>query len=358
MKKSSIDQLTPKEITELGVHCAMHDSYTLQEQKYIFMLEVFDQAGIREVIRQKAHHGQLDLSQFKRTIGARRMEVPFKALEPYKSHYGLLENALNDISHKHVNLAYTVPDPKDCSKHLVQYQAVEQLFQYAGSIKKGQVRYAVIDIPFRVMQLIATIDLGYHKIMPSLFLAFHHQCTRRLYQLAETRIKQAYCKFKPSELFGLLSTNAPYRGIGNLCYDKIDVAVKEFKRAYQLRMVDYYIAYQVIYGNNDYIGKHVTCVEFSIHYRTEDIDEMPEDVRDQLAQRRFSTKRVLIDYWNVTEWVADDISKKITPADYDCVRQCFILAYARKSKGNILNPPGYMIACLKKALHIDGGKQQ
>lgn len=336
----------------------MHDHYTLQEQKYIFMLEVFDQPGIREVIRQKAHHGQLDLSQFKHTIYDRRLEVPFKALEPYKSHYCLLEKALDGISHKHVGLAYTVPDPKDGNSHLVQYQEVEQLFIYKGCYKKGQVKYAIIDIPFKVMQLIGTIDLGYHKLMPSLFLEFHHQSTRRLYQLAETRIKLDYNHFKPSVLCGLLSTLAPYRGVGNLCYDKIDVAVDEFKRAYQLKMVNYYITYHVIYGVNEYIGKHATCIEFSIHYREEDIDEMPQEEKDELAKRRYNTKQILIENWKVTEWVADDISKKMTPADYDSVKQCFVQAYERKRKGNMHNPAGYIIAVLKNALHLCCHKKQ
>lgn len=358
MKLTRKNLQIPKEITELGVHCAMHDCYTLQEQKYIFMLEVFDQPGIREVIRQKARHGQLDLSKFKHTSCARRLEVPFKALEPYKSHYFLLEKALTDISHKPVRLAYTVPDPKDYNKHLVQYQEVEQLFIYVGYYKKGQVKYAIIDIPFKVMLLIDTIDLGYHKIMPSLFLAFQHQSTRRLYQLAETRIKLGYDHFNPSSLYGLLSTCSPYRGIGNLLYDKIDVAIKEFEQAYQLKMVDYHITYEVIYGNNDFIGKHASCVEFSIHYRNQDINEMPPDERDELAKRRFSTKHVLINDWNVTEWVADDISKKMTPADYDSVKQCFIQSYVRRRKGDMHNPAGYIIAALKKTLHIESYKQQ
>lgn len=356
MKKNLSNNQIPKEITELGVHCAMRDNYTPQEQKYIFMLEVFDQAGIREAIRQQAHHGQLDLSPFKRTVCARRLVVHFKALEPYKSHYVLLEKALRSISSKPVLLPYTTPDPNNYGKHLVKYQEVDQLFLYQDSILKGQTKYAVIDIPFKVMQLAYTVDLGYHKINPKLFLAFHHQCTRRLYQLAETRIKLDYRHFKPSALNDLLSTKAPYRGVGNLCYDKIDVAVEEFKRAYLLKMVNYYISYRVIYGDNKYIGKHPTCVEFSIHYREEDIDEMPLEKRDELARRRFSTKQVLINYWKVTEWVADDISQKLTPADYLNVRECFLQAYMRKQKGNMLNPSGYIIAALKKALRLDARK--
>ena len=363
MKKNETCNQIPKEITELGVLCAMHDNYTPQEQKYIFMLEVFDQPGIREVIRQKAHHGQLDLSQFKHTTCARRLEVPFKALEPLKSHYQLLENALNGISHKQVDLAYTMPDPKDITKHIVMYQQADQLFQYVGSIKKGQVKYAIIDIPFKVMQLIGTIDLGYHKIMPSLYLAFHHQSTRRLYQLAETRIMQGYYHFKPSTLFALLSTKASYRGIGNLCYHKIDVAVDEFKQAYMLKMVNYYIAYNVIYGKNKYIGKYPNCVEFSIHYREEDIDEMPEKVKNELGYRRHKTKQILIEYWKVREWVADDISQKITPAYYDSVRLCFQQAYRRRDESKEMgmplhNPAGYIIAALKKALQIETPKKQ
>lgn len=351
MSKSKTSNPIPKEITELGVHCAMHDTYTPQEQKYIFMMEVYDQPGIREIIRQGAHHGEIDLSRFKRTDCCRRMEIPFKALEPIKSHYGLMEEALRSISKKEVSLAYTIPDPKNGGKNKIEYFRVDYLFRYVRSFSKGQVKYAVIDIPFKVMQYVDTIDLGYHKIMPQLYLALHHQSTRRLYQLTETRIKLGYNHFKPEELFNFLSTKAQFRGIGNMCYSQIETAIQEMKQAYKLKMINYYLNYRVIYGSNVYVGSYASCIEFSLHFRQEDINEMAQEDQRLLAQRRFATKRALINDWKVEEWVADDISKKLTPADYDAVKQTFILAIARKSKGGMLNPAGYIVSLLKKALN-------
>lgn len=48
------------EATELGTHCALHHSYSPQEQKYIFRLDVYNQKQIKMAISQNAHHGQLD----------------------------------------------------------------------------------------------------------------------------------------------------------------------------------------------------------------------------------------------------------------------------------------------------------
>ena len=78
---------TLTEATELGTHCALHHSYSPQEQKYLFRLDVFDQKEIRLAISQKAHHGEMDFSAFERIDNMLRLEVPYKALEPCKSHY-------------------------------------------------------------------------------------------------------------------------------------------------------------------------------------------------------------------------------------------------------------------------------
>ena len=88
------------EATELGTHCALHHSYSPQEQKYLFRLDVFDQKEIRLAISQKAHHGEMDFSAFERIDNMLRLEVPYKALEPCKSHYRNLEKALKDIGKK------------------------------------------------------------------------------------------------------------------------------------------------------------------------------------------------------------------------------------------------------------------
>lgn len=357
MKQSKTSNQFPREITELGVHCVMHDSYSPQEQKYIFMLEVFDQPGIREVIRQRARHGQLDFTQFRHSISARRLEVPFKALEPVKSHYGLLEKALLSISQKPVSLAYTVADPKTPQNHIMQYVQVDQLFQYVGNFKKGQVKYALIDIPLKTLQLIDTIDLGYHKIMPSLYLAFQHQSTRRLYQLAETRLKLGYVHFKPSELKAFLSSKPTYRGLGNFRYNILDNAIDEFKEAYKQKMIDYFIECEVDDGDEKYSHKRPTDLTLKITFRADDTKLVPEGKKNDLRKNQDSMKELLIDHWKVQEKVASDLSKQVTLANTDRVRNTFHIANLRMVQGNlpgneifkIKNPAGYIVTLLKNA---------
>lgn len=64
------------EATELGTHCALHHSYSPQEQKYIFRLDVYNQKQIKMAISQNAHHGQLDLNGFEHIENMLRFEVP------------------------------------------------------------------------------------------------------------------------------------------------------------------------------------------------------------------------------------------------------------------------------------------
>ena len=90
------------EATELGTHCALHHSYSPQEQKYIFRLDVYNQKQIKMAISQNAHHGQLDLNGFEHIENMLRFEVPYRALEATKSHYNNLETALIDIGKKPV----------------------------------------------------------------------------------------------------------------------------------------------------------------------------------------------------------------------------------------------------------------
>lgn len=96
------------EATELGTHCALHHSYSPQEQKYIFRLDVYNQKQIRMAISQNAHHGQLDLNSFEHFENNLRFEVPYRALEATKSHYNSLETALIDIG-KSRSISLTPP---------------------------------------------------------------------------------------------------------------------------------------------------------------------------------------------------------------------------------------------------------
>ena len=331
----------PSQITELGVYSNMHNHYTVQEQKYIFMLEVYDQEAIREVISQRAHHGELNLSPFTRTDSCRRLEVPFKALEPCKSHYRILEKALISIGNKPVELPYTQTDLAD-GKQKQHYKQMDYLFHYVGSILKGHVKYAVIDFPFTVMQYANHIDLGYHKIKPSLFLALHHQSSRRLYQLAETELKLGNLKFQPQYLFNYLTSQAKYKGVGNMCYTQLDVAIDELKAAYKQGLSNYYVTYEIKAKKN---------IVFKLTFQW--AEKLSKKDLDKLDANRKNTTEVLHEHWKVEEWVAEDISRKITPADYDAVRQCFKNAYARMRKGDVSNPAGLIVYMLGKILKDD-----
>ena len=46
------------EATELGTHCALHHSYSPQEQKYIFRLDVYNQKQIKMAISQNEQFSQ------------------------------------------------------------------------------------------------------------------------------------------------------------------------------------------------------------------------------------------------------------------------------------------------------------
>lgn len=356
MENNKTSNQSPYQITELGTLCVMHDNYTAQEEKYIFMMEVFDQPAFHEVIRQKAHHGQLNLKYFRHTDSCRQLIIPYKALEPHKSHYQQLEKALISIGSKAVGLPYTKPNPEKPSENILDYVKVDYLFHFEKSIKKGQIKYAVIDMPFKVAQYIYSIDLGYHKIIPSLYLSFHHQYTRRLYQLAETRIKQGHKDYFPKQLNSLISSNGAYKGVGDLCYDKLDTAKDEFKSAYDKNLIDYHITYDVDNGTKNKnainLGKKCTKVLFTINWRRDDMKCLTPKQQSELSMKRFKIKRKLTNEWKVTEWVADDIVKKITLDNYEKVEECEIFASSRvRNPGKmspITNQAGYIVACLKK----------
>ena len=168
---------TITEATELGTHCALHHSYSPQEQKYLFRLDVFDQKEIRLAISQKAHHGEMDFSAFERIDNMLRLEVPYKALEPCKSHYRNLEKALKDIGKKPVGIPYT--DSSGSSPTLC-YREFAYLLRYVRDHKVGQEKRVILEMPIEVAKYYFALDLGYFKVSPQVYESFRHQPTRCL----------------------------------------------------------------------------------------------------------------------------------------------------------------------------------
>lgn len=221
------------EATELGTHCALHHSYSPQEQKYIFRLDVYNQKQIKMAISQNAHHGQLDLNGFERLENNLRFEVPYRALEATKSHYNNLETALIDIGKKPVCIPYTVAESGNPGTYHLCYKQFDYLYHFVDYTKKGQEKRAILEMPIPVAQYYFALDLGYFKVSPQLYESFHHQSSRCLYLLTESRLKKGYTKFTPPEILALLTSHTQYRGTGNLEYTQLSTAEEEISKCLQ-----------------------------------------------------------------------------------------------------------------------------
>ena len=346
MKKENYFNLT--EATELGTHCALHHSYSPQEQKYLFRLDVFDQKEIRLAISQKAHHGEMDFSAFERIDNMLRLEVPYKALEPCKSHYRNLEKAFKDIGMKPVGIPYT--DSSGSSPTLC-YREFSYLLRYVRDHKVGQEKRVILEMPIEVAKYYFALDLGYFKVSPQLYESFRHQTSRCLYLLSESRLKQGYVKFRPAEILSLLTSNTVYRGTGNLEYFQLSVAEEEIKNAYNNEFLDYIVIHTIATCRNQVVGTYGTLVIFEIKYRNEDENALNSEDRQELVFMKFNLRKTLTEApWNVNFKVAYDLSQRLTLEDKDPVRQCFIAAYEAKAKHEVKNPAGYIVKSLDKIL--------
>lgn len=346
MKKENYFNLT--EATELGTHCALHHSYSPQEQKYLFRLDVFDQKEIRLVISQKAHHGEMDFCAFERVDNMLRLEVPYKALEPCKSHYRNLEKAFKDIGMKPVGIPYT--DSSGSSPTLC-YREFAYLLRYVRDHKVGQEKRVILEMPIEVAKYYFALDLGYFKVSPQLYESFRHQTSRCLYLLSESRLKQGYVKFRPAELLSLLTSNTVYRGTGNLEYFQLSVAEEEIKNAYNINLLDYIVIHTIATCRNQVVGTYGTLVIFEIKYRNEDENALNSEDRQELVFMKFNLRKTLTEApWNVNFKVAYELSQRLTLEDKEPVRQCFIAAYEAKAKHEVKNPAGYIVKSLDKIL--------
>lgn len=346
MKKENYFNLT--EATELGTHCALHHSYSPQEQKYLFRLDVFDQKEIRLAISQKAHHGEMDFCAFERVDNMLRLEVPYKALEPCKSHYRNLEKAFKDIGMKPVGIPYT--DSSGSSPTLC-YREFAYLLRYVRDHKVGQEKRVILEMPIEVAKYYFALDLGYFKVSPQLYESFRHQTSRCLYLLSESRLKQGYVKFRPAELLSLLTSNTVYRGTGNLEYFQLSVAEEEIKNAYNINLLDYIVIHTIATCRNQVVGTYGSLVIFEIKYRNEDENALNSEDREELVFMKFNLRKTLTEApWNVNFKVAYDLSQRLTLEDKEPVRQCFIAAYEAKAKHEVKNPAGYIVKSLDNLL--------
>jgi len=334
----------------LGTHCALHHSYSPQEQKYLIRLDIFNQRNTNEAIRQKAHHRQLDLNQFEHLGNMCRLSVPYGALEPCKQHYPNLERAIIDIGTKPVGIPCTICDADNPQQNgRLQYKQFDYLFRFVRSEKKGQIKYAVLEMPFEVMQYYNTIDLGYFKMQPAVYEAFHHQSSRCLYLLAESRLKCGYNKFLPQEIFSLLTSNSHYRGIGNMEYSQLDEAEREIKRAYELKMIDYFVIHKVETMSNKVAGNYGQFVMFSVKYRSEDTQQMSKEDSIKLSQKKTAVYQVL-NSWKINKSVCGDLVDRMTLDDYDAVSLTISDIYKQYKMHKVHDLAAYTVYSLNKIL--------
>lgn len=339
------------EATELGTHCALHHSYSPQEQKYIFRLDMYNQKQIRMAISQNAHHGQLDLNGYERLENNLRFEVPYRALEATKSHYNNLETALIDIGKKPVCIPYTVAESDNSGANRLCYKRFDYLYHFVDYTKKGQEKRAILEMPIPVAQYYFALDLGYFKVSPQLYESFHHQSSRCLYLLTESRLKKGYTKFTPPEILTLLTSHTQYRGIGNLEYAQLSTAEEEIRNAYKLNHLDYIVIHTLETTRNQVVGKYGSLVIFDLKFRNEDQNMLSGEDQAKLTMQKLNFRNVLTStYWNVSHKVAEELSDRLTLSDLDAVRQCFLAAYAAKRKHEIKNPAGYIVSSLNKIL--------
>lgn len=283
------NNFTLTEATELGTHCALHHSYSPQEQKYLFRLDVFDQKEIKLAISQKAHHGEMDFSAFERIDNMLRLEVPYKALtlqvalpQPGEGVEGHRQEASGHPLYRLFGLSPTL-----C------YREFAYLLRYVRDHKVGQEKRVILEMPIEVAKYYFALDLGYFKVSPLVYESFRHQTARCLYLLSESRLKQGYVKFRPAELLSLLTSNTVYRGIGNLEYFQLSVAEEEIKNAYNINLLDYIVIHTIATCRNQVVGTYGSLVIFEIKYRNEDEMELKPADRQELVFMKFKLRKRL-----------------------------------------------------------------
>lgn len=231
------------------------------------------------------------------------------------------------------------------------YKQFDYLYHFVDYTKKGQEKRAILEMPIPVAQYYFALDLGYFKVSPQLYESFHHQSSRCLYLLTESRLKKGYTKFTPPEILALLTSHTQYRGTGNLEYTQLSTAEEEIKNAYKQNRLDYIVIHTLETTRNQVVGKYGSLVIFDLKFRNEDQNMLSDEDRTKLTMMKLNLRKVLTSsYWNVSHKVAEALSDRLTLSDLDAVKQCFLAAYAAKAKHEIKNPAGYIVSCLDKIL--------
>ena len=265
-------------------------------------------------------------------------------MEATKSHYNSLETALIDIGKKPVCIPYTVAESDNSGANRLCYKRFDYLYHFVDYTKKGQEKRAILEMPIPVAQYYFALDLGYFKVSPQLYESFHHQSSRCLYLLTESRLKKGYTKFPPSEILTLLTSHTQYRGIGNLEYAQLSTAEEEIRNAYKQNRLDYIVTHTIEMTRNNVVGKYGSLIIFEIRFRNEDQNALSDEEKTELIQKKIKLRMLLTSsFWNVSYKVAGELSDRLTLSDQAAVNQCFLAAYAAKKSTRSRIPQG--ISC-------------
>lgn len=346
------EQPKPLLMKETGVMALMRTTYSMQEHRYVMMLVYNMQREVGLAISQHARHQRLDLSQTNHQGNEVFFEIPFGQLEVSETHYPALEKALKSCSEKTVGLPYLIETDSNHphgygSKAQVGIKDFPRLFRYERSFMRGRKRYAVIIFGIDVLQYLLACDFGYHRLDLNLMFSFRHYASRRLYQLTECRIKLGYDQFYPQLLFGMLTQNSTYAGIGSLESHQLGDALREIKNAYDHHNYDVYLTYSKRHIVNQYSPNTLILV-FSTTYRQDDEDGMEKAAKKELDLNKALIKSRLVSFWDINEKVAIDLCSRIKPDMMPRINTLLQEASDKKQQHKLTNPAGFIVAGMSK----------
>ncbi len=342
----------PTIILETGAMALFQNTYTMQEHKYVMKTIAAMQPVVRHAINQKARHRRVDLSKVNHLDSDMYLEIPFAQLEQQPSHYPNLEQALARISEKPVRIPFLSdypqpPSAQQAVRSQVGLKEFPRLLQYKRSFLRSRKRYALVTIPFEVLQYLLAVDFGYHRINLDLMFSFRHYATRRLYQLTESRIKLGMGEFYPSLLFKMLTENSTYAGLGHLESHQLADALREIRNAYDHKRYDLKLSYTKRQILNKFTPSQ-TVLHFDVTYRQDDMAG-----KDAASQQQFSldvsiVKSRLVSYWRIDEKVATDLCQRIVADMLPRIRVLLDEAKAKYAAKKLYQPAGFIVSEMKK----------
>lgn len=324
------------------------NNWTANQWKYILRMFANIQQEIKEIISQKAQHGQIVPTMFVRNGDLARVEVPFRNLESSESHYPDLESDLKKISSMPFAIPYKMRKPRDPDKWQVAWKQLPCIFCYKRSQKKNRKRYAEFDILPEVIEYVFPMDFGYHRINLDLMFSLLHFATRKLYDLMEGSVKINMRKFQPRMLYGLLTSNGTYAGYGNLEYHQLSVAERELKGAFDNGLCDSYLTHERIDVINKFVDNTISVV-FHLHSRGDGSDGKSKPASpNHLLDYQTRIKSRLSYQFGVDEKVAKDIASKIKENQVPRVDATLTEDYQMRDK--LRNLAGFVVSEMKKII--------